>query len=201
MLVAKMLVALVAADYMPPPADHVLNPDFDTDPVSPSGYVGSTSPDPSPWRWYLSYGGQVTWDPLRGDPGAGSAHVGNVRSGARYDALAQCVTVAPGAYSLVVRVASQLKAGAACQVRVQVVDQTQCNTVALVLAEQTVRNVANSGSFETLTLSGTAPPGAGAMAIWLGHVSDASAQPGASDCWFDHVRLGGDVMFRAGFEQ
>lgn len=201
MFIPNLLLALAGADFVPAPADHVLNPDFDTDPVPTEPYEGDTGPEPSHWRWYLSYGGSVNWDTTRGDPAPGSVRVANLYSGVRYDAVAQCVTLSPGPLTLTVRVAALVKAGAACEVRVAVVDQADCSVSAHVLRDLRARNTRNDGTFETVAIGGVAPAGAGAMAIYLAHVNDATAHVGYSDCWYDHVTFAGEAMFKAGFEQ
>ncbi len=188
MLIPTLLLALAATDPVPPPADHVLNPHFDT--------------TTTPWRFFLDQGtgGQLDWDSVRGDPTPGSAHVGNLWYGERYDLWGQCVTLAPGALQVLGRVASQTQPGNACELRVSVVDQHDCNVDARVLASYFARNTRNDGTFEALSVSGIAPAGAGAAFIALGHVRDTFAPIGASDCWFDEVGFVGDVVFAGHFE-
>lgn len=188
MFVPTLVFALVSTDAVPPPADHVLNPDFDA--------------ATSPWRFFVDRGsgGQLDWDGARGDPAAGSAHVGNLWYGARYDLWGQCVTLTPGSVHVLARVAAQLQPGNACELRVSVLDQPDCNIAARVLVDLSARNTRNDGTFEPLSVSGVAPVAAGAVFIALGHVRSSDAPIGASDCWFDHVGFAGDLLFAAKFE-
>lgn len=187
MLIPTLLLAFAATDAVPPPADHVLNPGFDT--------------TTTPWRFFLDRGsgGQLDWDSVRGDPAPGSAHVGNLWYGERYDLWGQCVTLTPGAVQVLARVASQVQAGNACELRVSVVDLPNCNE-GRVLAQFFARNTRNDGTFEQLSAVGTAPATAAGAFIALGHVRDTFAPIGASDCWFDNVGFVGDVVFAGRFE-
>jgi hypothetical protein len=188
MFIPTLLFAFASTDAVPPPADHVLNPGFDT--------------ATTPWRFFVDHGsgGQLDWDSTRGDPALGSAHVGNLWYGERYDLWGQCVTLTPGAVQVLARVASQTQPGNACELRVSVLDQPNCNVDAHVLREFFARNTLNDGSFEQLSAAGTAPAGTGAAFIALGHVRDTFAPIGASDCWFDNVGFVGDVVFAGRFE-
>jgi hypothetical protein len=188
MFIAALLIALSAADTVPPPSAQVLNPDFDR--------------ATSPWQFFLDggTGGSLDWSATRGDPALGSAHAGNVWHGARYDAWGQCVSVTPGSFQLDARVAALLQSGNSCEVRVAVVDQPDCNVNASVLLDVRVHNTHNDGNFEALSASGIAPAGSGAAAIFLAHVRTDAASIGASDCWFDHVGFAGDLVFAGSFD-
>jgi hypothetical protein len=183
MFVIPALVALAAAAPLPA---QVQNPDFAT--------------DTNGWLFHVTQGGQLDWDATRGDPAAGSAHVGNVWTSARYDAWSQCVALLPGAYDLEAQVASSVQTGNACELRVVVVDQPDCNIAANILVDQRVTTTRNDAVFETLAATGVAPPQAGAAAIYLGHRRADGAAPGDSDCWFDHVGFAGDLVFAGSFE-
>lgn len=187
-ILPSLLLALTLGDALPPPADHVLNPDFD---------AGTGD-----WRYYLDRGagGRLQWDATRGAPAPGSARVGNVFRGDRYDTWGQCVRVAPGAFTLRAAVGAQVVAGNRCELRIAVLDQPDCNTQAIPLRDLKAYNTRNDGVFETVTIADTVPPGAGAAWVFLGHVRAASATPGDSYCNYDHVELGGDPVFAASFE-
>ena len=186
MLAPTVLLALALADSLPLPADHVVNPDFDA--------------NTSFWQFHVTQGANATWDNTRGDPGVGSAHVGNTWNHAAFDFYSQCVTLPPGGFEVDARVASQLQALNHCEVRVDVVDQPDCNITANVLVEVKGHNTLNDGSFETVAVTGVAPAGSGAAAIFIGHVRDDAAAIAASDCWFDHVGFAGDPVFAGNFE-
>ena len=134
------ILALAAAAPLPA---SVQNPDFD------AGTGG--------WLFHVSQGGQLDWDAVRGDPAPGSAHVGNVWTSARYDAWSQCVALSPGAYDIEAQVASSVQTGNACELRVVLVDQPDCNIDAHILVDQRIANTRNDGTFETLAASGVAP--------------------------------------------
>ena len=187
-VVASLLLALGLADPFPPPADHVLNPDFDTG-------MGD-------WRYYLDRGagGRLEWDAVRGAPAAGSARAGNIFHGDRYDHWGQCVKLAPGAFTLSAQVASQLAAGNRCELRIAVMNAPDCNTSALPVRDVTATNTLNDGTFEIVTIADVAPASAGAAWVFLSHRRVAAAPHGDSWCNYDHVELVGNAVFRSGFD-
>ncbi|MBL8298039.1 MAG: hypothetical protein JNN30_06760 [Rhodanobacteraceae bacterium] len=191
---ASLLLAAAWMEPLPPPLATLRNPDFDTDPV--------TAPAPTNWRWYLDSGagGELYWDASVGSPTAGSGRVRNYRSGAREDFWAQCVKLAPGPFTLRAAVSSQLKADASCELRIQVLNRTDCNTSAGVLLAATAVNTLNNAGFETLEINRSAPPGSGAAWVSLIHRQTAAAIPGYSYCYFDHVEWDSALLFTDSFE-
>ncbi|MDC8014751.1 hypothetical protein [Tahibacter soli] len=187
-VVTPLFLALGLAGPLPPPADHLLNPDFDT--------------GMSDWRYYLDRGagGKLEWDATRGSPAVGSARAGNIFHGDRYDAWGQCVKLAPGAFTLRAQVAAQVAAGNRCELRIAVLNQPDCNTTAVPLRDLKAYNTLNDGTFEAVTISDTAPGQAGAAWVFLGHIRVDAAAYGDSYCNFDHVELTGNAVFRSGFD-
>jgi len=187
-VVTSLFLAVGLAGPLPPPADHLLNPDFDTAMTD--------------WRYYVDRGagGRLAWDGTRGSPALGSARVGNIFHGDRYDQWGQCVKLAPGTFTLRAQVASQLATGNRCELRIAVLDQADCNTTAVPLRDLRAFNTLNDGTFEAISIADTAPPTAGAAWVFLSHVRVAAAAHGDSYCWFDHLELSGDPLFGAGFE-
>jgi hypothetical protein len=186
MLLPTLLLALATTDSLPLPADHVVNPDFDA--------------NTSFWQFHPTQGANLEWDATHGSPGLGSAHIRNSWNHASFDFFSQCVTLPPGGFEVDARVASQLQLPNRCEIRVDVVDQPDCNISAHVLVEVKAHNSLNDGSFETVAVTGVAPLGSGAAAIFIGHVRDGAAAIAPSDCWFDHVGFAGDPVFAGSFE-
>jgi len=187
-MLAALLLALAAAAPVPPPADHVVNPDFDT--------------GTDPWRFMIDRGagGILDWDAAAGAPTAGSARVGNIYIGARYDAWEQCITLGEGPFSVQVAVASLLKAGNQCELRVVVVDRVDCSEGSGILVDLKATNTLNTGAFETIGVAGDAPANSGAVALFLAHKRAQNAAPGDSYCRYDHVQAVGNTVFANAFE-
>lgn len=171
-----------------PPADHVLNPDFDT---------GTAD-----WKFVLDAGGGglLQWDATTGSPVPGSARVANALGGDRRDSWSQCVLLPPGPYILRAVVASQVQAGNHCELRLVAVDHNDCSDGSVVVLDHAAANTHNDGMFEMVAFSAVAPPDAAAAVVYLSHVRVAAADLGASECRFDHVELLGDVIFDNAFE-
>lgn len=184
----SLLLALALGDALPPPFPTVSNGEFDA----------STAD----WRYYVDSGagGRLSWDATQGAPTPGSARVGNIFHGARYDSWGQCVKLAPGPFTLTASVASQLLAGNRCELRIAVLRSADCNTSAVPALDVTAYNVANDGAFEPVSIARTAPATAGAAWIFLSHVRAATAAHGDSWCNFDHVKLVGEAVFASGFD-
>lgn len=193
-MLAGLLLAAAWMEPLPAPVAYLRNADFDTDPVS--------APAPTNWRWYLDggSGGELVWDSSVGSPAAGSGRVRNFRSGAREDFWAQCVRLAPGPFTLRAAVASQLKAQAACELRIEVLNQPDCNTTAGLLLSASVANTTNDAGFETLQIARTAPAHSGAAWVSLIHRQGVGAEPGYSYCHFDHVEWSSSLLFADPFE-
>jgi hypothetical protein len=192
--IASLLLAAAWMEPLPPPLATLRNPDFDTDPV--------TAPAPTNWRWYLDSGtgGELVWDAAVGSPTAGSGRVRNYRSGAREDFWGQCVKLAPGPFTLRAAVASQLKANASCELRIEVLNKVDCNTSAGLLLTATAVNTLNDGTFETLQITRNAPATSGAAWVSLIHRQTTAAIPGYSYCHFDHVEWDSALLFSDSFE-
>lgn len=189
MIVApSLLLALGLAGPLPPPADHLLNPDFD---------AGMTS-----WRYYLDSGagGRLDWDAALGSPAVGSARVGNIYHGERYDHWGQCVKLAPGTFTLRAQVAAQVKTGNRCELRIAALNAADCNTSALPVRDVAAYNTRSDGTFESIAVTDVAPGTVGAAWVFLGHERARNADIGDSYCWFDHVELVGDPVFQGRFE-
>jgi hypothetical protein len=193
-VLASLLLAAAWMEPLPPPLAVLRNPDFDTDPV--------TAVAPTNWRWYLDSGtgGELVWDAGVGSPSAGSGRVRNFRSGAREDFWAQCVKLAPGPFTLRAAVSSQLKANASCELRIEVLNQSDCNTSAGLLLTASAVNTTNNAGFETLEITRTAPLHSGAAWISLIHRQTTAAEPGYSYCHFDHVEWDSALLFSNSFE-
>ncbi|HSX62482.1 MAG TPA: hypothetical protein VLF18_20035 [Tahibacter sp.] len=191
---ASLLLAAAWMEPLPPPLATLRNPEFDTDPV--------TAPAPTNWRWYLDSGtgGELVWDAAVGSPTAGSGRVRNFRSGAREDFWGQCVKLAPGPFTLRAAVSSQLKDSASCELRIEVLNKTDCNATAGLLLTASVANTANNAGFETLQITRNAPPGSGAAWVSLIHRQTTAAIPGYSYCHFDHVEWDSPLLFTDSFE-
>lgn len=191
---ASLLLAAAWMEPLPAPLATLRNPEFDTDPV--------TAPAPTNWRWYLDSGtgGELVWDPAVGSPMAGSGRVRNFRSGAREDFWGQCVKLAPGPFTLRVAVASQLKAEASCELRIEVLNKSDCNTSAGLLLTASVSNTLNNAGFETLEITRNAPLRSGAAWVSLIHRQTTAATPGYSYCHFDHVEWDSALLFSSSFE-
>jgi hypothetical protein len=193
-VLASLLLAAAWMEPLPPPLAVLRNPDFDTDPV--------TATAPTNWRWYLDSGtgGELVWDSSVGSPTAGSGRVRNFRSGAREDFWAQCVKLAPGPFTLRTAVSSQLKANASCELRIEVLNQADCNTSAGLLLTASAVNTTNNAGFETLEITRNAPLHSGAAWISLIHRQTSAAEPGYSYCHFDHVEWDSSLLFSSSFE-
>jgi hypothetical protein len=193
-VLASLLLAAAWVEPLPPPLAVLRNPDFDTDPV--------TATAPTNWRWYLDSGtgGELVWDSSVGSPTAGSGRVRNFRSGAREDFWAQCVKLAPGPFTLRTAVSSQLKANASCELRIEVLNQADCNTSAGLLLTASAVNTTNNAGFETLEITRNAPLHSGAAWISLIHRQTSAAEPGYSYCHFDHVEWDSSLLFSSSFE-
>ena len=168
--------------------NQVTNPDFDsgTDAWLPSLAIGS--------------GGVLSWDPLTGDPLAGSAKVDNVFVEPATDGWRQCVPISDLLYSVQVNVAAMVQAGNGCRVRLDFVKSASCFSGAVTALEIELTNSRNDGTFEMLGSGGKLQDGILAAGVFLEHVRVGGAATGDSSCWFDHVGIGSDTLFRATFE-
>lgn len=166
----------------------VLNPDFDT---STDG-----------WSFSLDAGGGgiLEWDSSTGDPAPGSARVGNVFVGAHVDSWRQCVPVSGSDYAFNAAVASALKSGNHCRVKLDFIAGPDCVNGTPIALEVVLDNTRNDGTFETLSAGGPLPDGSLAAALFLSHVRSAQAAAGSSFCNFDHIGLAPDGIFATGFE-
>lgn len=172
-----------------PPADHVLNPDFD---------AGMTD-----WKFVLDAGGGglLQWDAMTGSPAPGSARVANAFGGDRRDSWSQCVLLSPGSVTLRAVVATQVQTGNRCELRLIAVDHNDCSDGSTIVLDHSVANTHNDGTFETISLNDVAPVNSAAAVIYLSHVRVAAASLGASECRFDHIELLGEAIFDDGFDK
>ena len=180
-----MLATLVLAAATSAGAQ-VANPDFDT------GTSG--------WAFVLGYGGIVDWDAAVGDPAAGSARAGNVFAGPHRDGWKQCVPFAATDFVVSARVASALRTGNRCRIRVDFIAIPDCVDGTPIVLESLIGNTRNDGTFESLTASGALPDGIQAAAVFLEHIRSPDAPAGDSFCHFDHVELKHGSIFAATFD-
>jgi hypothetical protein len=184
----KFLVLVLAAAVAPRAHCQLENPDFAT------GMQG--------WGFRLDAGGGgiVDWDSASGDPAPGSARAGNVFPGSHVDGWKQCVPVSGAWYSVSAQVASAVKDGNSCRIRIDFIANQDCVDGTPIALEVKLGNTRNDGSFETIAASGSLPEGILAAGLFLEHVRAHDAAAGDSFCHFDHVALGGDAIFSAAFE-
>lgn len=178
-----LLSALCAAA-----AAQVVNPDFS------AGTDG--------WSFSLDAGsgGILQWDAAAGDPAPGSARVGNVFLGERIDSWRQCVPVTGSDYAFTAAVASALKTGNKCRIRLDFIAAADCVNGTPVALEAVLDNTRNDGTFETRSAGGPLPDGTRAVAVFLSHVRSGTAAAGDSYCNFDHVEFAPDAVFSAQFD-
>lgn len=184
----KTAALFVAAAFATGATGQVVNGDFE----------GSAD------HWGISLdagaGGIVDWDPTTGDPGPGSARAGNVFVGTQVDGWRQCVPFSSADYAVSAAVASALKAGNSCRIKLAFIANADCIDDTPVVLEVLLHNARNDGTFETLASAGKLPDGILAVAVSLDHVRVMEADAGDSFCHFDHVELTPDTIFAAAFE-
>jgi hypothetical protein len=188
MRMLKALALSLAVAFASGARGQVVNPDFDT------GAQG--------WSILLDVGGggSVGWASTLGYPAPGSAHAGNAFPGAHVDGWKQCVAIGGSDYAISAAVASALKAGDSCRIKVDFIANQDCVDGTPIALEVQLSNAQNNGAFELLGTGGALPDGVLAAALSLDHVRAAGADAGSSDCHFDHLQLGADTIFAANFD-
>ena len=121
-------------------------------------------------------------------------------SAARVDGWKQCVPMNSSNFAFQTEVAAALQTGNSCRITLDFIALADCVDGTPIALEVVLSNTRNDGSFETLSAHGTLPAGILAAAVFLDHVRSDVAAPGDSYCHFDHVELGADTVFDAGFE-
>jgi len=188
MRMLNVAAMLLAASFASGARGQVANPDFDT------GAQG--------WSILLDAGGGgfVDWDSTIGYPAPGSAHAGNVTSGAHVDGWKQCVPISASDYAISAAVASAVQSGNSCRIKVDFIANQDCVDGTPIALEVQLSNTQNNGAFELLGAGGALPDGILAAALSLDHVRAAGADAGSSDCHFDHLQLGADTIFAENFD-